>query len=98
LLYVVFASGGTAYAFESPEEAEDSLDSLDLDFDDGHYLGAYSDRGEFLTKTPGTTGGRLEPSGTFDPTALAALIRSNRTFSELADDPHSFALAVWYVD
>ena len=62
----------------------------------GHYLGAYSDQGEIITMSPGDTWIRFNPSGSFDPAALAALIRGSRTFSKLADDPHRFALAIWH--
>jgi len=46
--------------------------------------------------SPGDTWIRFNPPGSFDPAALAALIRGGRTFSELADDPHRFALAIWH--
>ena len=48
------------------------------------------------TGGPGDLWIEFSPSGTFDLPALARLIRGSRTSSELADDPHRFALAVWY--
>ena len=93
LLYLVFESGGHVYAIETLEEAGDSLESMDLV--DGHYLGAYSDQGERITMSPGDLWIKFSPSGSFDPTALAELIHGSCHFSEFADDPHRFALAVW---
>ena len=93
LLYLVFETGGHAYAFETLEEAGVSLEALDLN--EGHYVGAFSDQGEVITMSPGDLWITFTSSGTFDKTALQTLIRGNRTFSELADDPHRFALAIW---
>jgi hypothetical protein len=93
LLYLVFEAGGHAYAFETLEEASDSLESLDLI--EGHYSGAFSDQGEVITMSPGDLWITFEPSGTFDTTTLQTLIRNSREFSELAEDPHRFALRTW---
>lgn len=93
LLYLVFETGGHAHAFETLEEAGDSLEALDLT--DGHYIGAFSDQGQVITMRPGDLWITFDPSGTFDLTALRMLIRGSRTFNELADDPHRFALELW---
>lgn len=93
LLYLVFETGGHVYAFQTLEEAGHSLEALDLS--EGHYLGAFSDQGEVITMSPGDLWITFHSSGTYDKAALAALIRGSRTFSELADDPHRFALAIW---
>lgn len=91
-MYLVFETGGHAYAFERLEDAGHSLEALDLI--DGHYVGAFSDQGEVITMSPGDLWITFTPSGTFDKTALQTCIRSSRTFSELAEDPHRFALAI----
>jgi hypothetical protein len=92
-LYLVFETGGHAHAFETLEDAGDSLEALDLK--EGHYIGAFSDQGEVITMSPGGLWITFHPSGTFDKTALQTLIRGSRTFSELAEDPHRFARAIW---
>ena len=92
-MYLVFETGGHAYAFETLEEAGDSLEALDLN--DGHYIGAYSDQGEVITMSPSDLWITFRSSGTFDMTALQTLIRGSRTFSQLAEDPHRFAFAIW---
>lgn len=93
LLYLVFETGGSVYAFETLEEAGDSLESLDLI--EGHYSGAFSDEGEVITMSPGDLWITFKPSGTFDTLALQTLIRNSPEFSELAEDPHRFALTIW---
>ena len=91
-LYLVFETGGHAYAFETLEEAGDSIESLDLN--EGHYIGAFSDQGEVITMSPGDLWITFHSSGTSDKTALQTLIRGSRTFSELAEYPHR--LAIWH--
>ena len=93
LLYLVFGTGGHTYAFETLEEAGGSLEAVDLV--DGHYIGAFSDQGEVVTMSPGDLWVTFSPAGTHDQAALRMLITRSRTFSELADDPHQFALAIW---
>ena len=93
LLYLVFETGGHIYAFETLEEARGSLEAIDLI--DGHYIGAFSDQGEVVTMIPGELWVTFSPTGTHDVAALRTLITRSRTFSELADDPHQFALALW---
>lgn len=44
---------------------------------------------------PGNLWITFDPSGTFDLTALQTLARCSRIFSELAANPHRFALEVW---
>jgi len=90
---LVFETGGHVYAFETLEEAGNPLEAIDLT--EGHYVGAFSDQGEVITMSPGDLWIKYSSSGTFDQTALQTLIRGSRTFSELADDPHRFALALW---
>lgn len=51
LLFLVFETGGHAYALKTLEEAGDSLEALDLT--DGHYVGAFSDQGEIINMSPG---------------------------------------------
>jgi hypothetical protein len=51
VLNPVFETGGHAYAFETLEEAGDSLEALDLN--EGHYIGAFSDQGEVITMSAG---------------------------------------------
>jgi hypothetical protein len=62
---------------------------------EGRYVGAFSDRGEIFTMSREDLWIKFSPSGTFDQTALQTLIRSSRTFSELVENPHRFALAIW---
>ena len=92
VLYLVFETGGHAHTFETLEEAGDSLEALDLN--EGHYIGAFSDQGEVITMSAGDLWITFNSSGTFDNTALQTLIRGCRTFSELAEDPHRFDLAI----
>ena len=65
----MFETGGQAYAFETLEEADDSLEALDLN--EGHYIGAFSDQGEVITMSPGDLWITFTSSGTFDKTAPA---------------------------
>lgn len=81
------------YAFESVEEAGDSLETIDLD--DGHYLAAFSDRGEIVDMTGGNVYITFRPTGRFAHEELAALLRQSRGPLESMHDPHTFALAVW---
>ena len=90
----VLETGGHAYAYETLEEAGGSIEATDLD--EGHYIGASSDQGEVIEMSSGGLWVKFSPSGTVDHEALARLIRGSRSFSELAADPHRFALAVWY--
>ena len=90
LLYLVFEIGGHVYAFERLQDAGDSLEGVDLQ----DYIGAFSDQGEVIAMSPGDWID-FTPTGTFDQAALRTLISSSRIFSELKEDPHRFALAIW---
>lgn len=92
LLYLVFEIEGHVYAFETLDEAGDSLEALDL----ADYIGAFSDRGEVITMTPGDLWIEFTRTGKVDHATLQTLIRSSKHFSELAADPHRFALAHWW--
>ncbi len=90
---LVFQADGHVSAFETLEEAGDSLESLDLEA--GHYIGAYSDQGEIIIMTPGDLWITFTPSGSYDSERLDSLIRESRHANDFHDDPHRFALAVW---
>ena len=91
VLYLVFEDGGHVSAFESLVEAGESLESLDLP----SMTGAYSDRGEVISMTPGDRFVEFRPTGTREPANLEKLMRGSRGPQHLVDDPHQFALQVW---
>lgn len=92
-LYLVFETDGHVSAFETLEEAGASLESWDLE--SGHYVGAFSDRGEAITMTPGDLWITFTPSGSYDSERLSSLIRESRHAKDFHNDPHHFALALW---
>jgi len=94
LLYLVFETGGQVHAFETLQEPGGEIETWDLE--QGRYLGAFSDQGEVIKMSPGDEGRvRFSASGQFDMLALETLMGGCQTFSELAGEPHKFALAIW---
>ena len=91
VLYMVFEDGGRVFAFESLAEAGEWLESLDLP----SMTGAYSDRGEVISMTPGDLFIEFRPTGTREPAKLEELMRGSRGPQHLLDNPHQFALQVW---
>jgi hypothetical protein len=95
-LVLVFEQGGFVYAYRSLDEAAESIESIDVV--DGHYLGAFSDRGEVIAMGEGDLFASFTPTGQFDHETLSALIKQSREPQHLADDPPAFALAVLEFD
>lgn len=91
-LVLVFEHGGFVYVYRSLDEAAGSVEWMDVE--DGHYIGAFSDRGEVIVMGDGDLFASFTPTDQFDRQTLDALIRQSRGPQELADDPHAFALAV----
>ena len=82
------------FAEKQKELVQDMKNKLKAASKDG-LIGAFSDQGEVVTMSPGDLSITFSRSGTHDQAALRMLITRSRTFSELADDPHEFALALW---
>lgn len=93
LLYVVFETNGHVYAYESLDKAGEALEATDLA--EGHYAGAFSDRGEVIEMARDGLWIRFISSGSFDEPALTTLIDQSRGPRHLRDNPHEFAMAVW---
>lgn len=91
-LVLVFELEGFVYAYKSPADAAQSIESIDVT--DGQYLGAFSARGEVIAMGTDDLYATFTPTGRFAPERLADLIRRSRGPQALADDPHAFALAV----
>lgn len=92
VLVLVFDDGGHVYAFESLEEAGEYLESFDLP----SLTGAYSDRGEIIAMTAGDLFVEFRSTGTYDSEAFTRLLRGSRGPQHLVDDPHLFALQLWW--
>ena len=91
-LTLVFEKGGFVYVYESVEEAAGSIESIDVEI--GHFLGAFSDRGEVLEMGAGELFATFVPTGRYDGDAFRTLIRRSRGPQDLADRPHAFATAI----
>ncbi len=74
-LVLVFEHGGFVYVYRSLDEAAGSVEWMDVE--DGHYIGAFTDRGEVIVMGEGDLCASFTPTDQFDHQTLDALIRQS---------------------